>query len=142
MEHMMTFRKLGLLTTTHPSHRIIIKKVPWYFSNFAKNTLTTPFFNKKSTRCTFRILPKTPYPPPLFKKKSSFLQKKSVFLRTKDPWYFSKFQKKTPTPSNMMLRFIDYFTNFYSEVCIMNMLLSQAIWTYEGLVMILEMKAK
>ena len=134
MEHMMTFRKLGLLTTTHPSHRIIIKKVPWYFSNFAKNTLPPPFLIKKVPGVLFEFCQKHPTHPLYLRKKNVLFCKKSVFLQTKDPWYFSKFQKNTYTMKydgevHRLIRSfsITYITNFYSEVCIMNMLLSQAI---------------
>ena len=101
---------------------------------FCQKHPTTPFFNKKSTRCTFRILPKTPYPPPLFKKKNVLFCKKFQLFANKGPLVLFKISKNTYTIKydgevHRLIRSfsITYFTNFYSEVCIMNMLLSQAI---------------
>ena len=53
MEHVMTFRKLGQKTPTHPFHGLTVKKVPWYYSKSGPNTLH-PIFGQKSNAGTFR----------------------------------------------------------------------------------------
>ena len=82
LAHRGTFWKLGSLTTTHPSYKKNIKKVPGYFSNFAKKHPPPPFL-KKSTRVLFRIFAKnTPTCTPLWNKKVSgtFLSRNSSTL--------------------------------------------------------------
>ena len=97
MEHMMTFRKLGLLPTTHPFHRITIKKVPWELFEFCKKHPNHPFFKKKVPWVLFEFCQKHPTHPLFLRKKTYFFAKNSVFLQTKDISYFSKFQKNTYT---------------------------------------------
>ena len=64
MEHVMTFRKLGQKTPTHPFHRLTVKKVPWYYSKSGPDTLHSIFGPKKVLRVLFEILDKNR--PPTF----------------------------------------------------------------------------